>query len=263
MRWVRPEDWGKTHIVHCGLDLEYLRGDSIEISEYPRLLCVARLSEQKGHLVLLQAAAMLRDSGVRFTLLLVGDGSLRGVLEAKIDELRLADCVRVAGWMTQKEVQEQIRLSRATVLPSFAEGLPVAIMESMALRRPVISTYIAGIPELVNFQNGWLVPAGDAEALCAAMRAAIESDVATLSEMGDAARRQAVKRHDIAVTAALMEQHIKSYASRCCPDSGKLARGQEPTETVAQEVAQNVRRRVARSPLQGALDTKRQVTGNP
>ncbi len=74
------------------------------------------------------------------------------------------------------------------VLPSFAEGLPVVIMEAMALRRPVISTYVAGIPELVRPGiDGWLVPAGDVEALAEAMQACLEAPVEELARMGEAA----------------------------------------------------------------------------
>jgi glycosyltransferase involved in cell wall biosynthesis len=89
------------------------------------------------------------------------------------------------------------------VLPSFAEGLPVVIMEAMALGRPVISTFVAGIPELVQAgENGWLVPAGDAEALADAMQACLESSTERLDAMGLNARRRVLQRHDVNVEAA-------------------------------------------------------------
>ena len=97
--------------------------------------------------------------------------------------------VRITGWISSEKVREEILAARALVLPSFAEGLPVVIMEAMALRRPVISTYIAGIPELVHDgEHGWLVPAGDMEALVEAMRACLDAPAEMLTRMGEAAR---------------------------------------------------------------------------
>ena len=83
------------------------------------------------------------------------------------------------------------------MLPSFAEGLPVVIMEALALGRPVISTYIAGIPELVSpGTSGWLVPAGAAGVLAAAMAEALTADPAELEEMGRAGGARVAVEHD-------------------------------------------------------------------
>ena len=99
---------------------------------------------------------------------------MRGPIEAAIGRLGLEGRVRIAGWMGDRGVRDEILKARALVLPSFAEGLPVVIMEAFALGRPVISTYIAGIPELVEpGACGWLVPAGSVDALARAMREAL------------------------------------------------------------------------------------------
>jgi glycosyltransferase involved in cell wall biosynthesis len=88
-----------------------------------------------------------------------GDGP-RGEIEAPL-EARSRIAVRVTGWISSHRVRAEILAARALILPSFAEGLPVVLMEAMALRRPVLSTYVAGIPELViPGENGWLFPAG-------------------------------------------------------------------------------------------------------
>jgi len=231
MRWAAPQDLHKIHVVHCGLDGPYFDAPATVAGDAPDLLCVARLSEQKGLPVLLKAAAMLRDQGVDFTLTIVGDGPLRGPIEAEVRRLDMGNQVRLAGWMGQPQVREQIRLSRVMVLPSFAEGLPVVLMESMALRRPVITTYIAGIPELVTPDNGWLIPAGDPLALCAAMKAAIEADTAKIKRMGERARKRVMSRHDARVSAGLMERHIlraaaaRSNQGRPNVDAGNAADG--------------------------------------
>ena len=131
-----------------------------------RLVCVGRLCEQKGQLLLVEAAHRLTAQGVDFELVLAGDGEMRGAIEALITHHNLQGRVRITGWISGEQVRNEILAARALVLPSFAEGLPVVIMEAMALRRPVISTFVAGIPELVRpGEHGWLVPAGDVEAL--------------------------------------------------------------------------------------------------
>ena len=97
------------------------------------------------------------------------------------------------------------------MLPSFAEGLPVVIMEAMSLRRPVISTYIAGIPELlIHRENGWLCVAGDVHNLTDTMREALSTSVTTLQKMGDAAFERVIARHNIDIEAAKLAQHIRA-----------------------------------------------------
>jgi glycosyltransferase involved in cell wall biosynthesis len=105
--------------------------------------------------------------------------------------------------MTSAQVRDQILAARALVLPSFQEGLPVVIMEAMALRRPVIATYIAGIPELVRHGiDGWLVPAGDIGALADAMETCLDAASPDLDLIGEAARTRVIARHDVDHEAA-------------------------------------------------------------
>src|SRR2546430_9186899 len=93
--------------------------------------------------------------------------------------------------------------ARALILPSFAEGLPVVLMEAMALRRPVISTFVAGIPELVtDGEHGWLVPAGDVEALVSAMLSCLDAGTEVLTAMGEAAFEKVIDAHDADKQAA-------------------------------------------------------------
>ena len=111
--------------------------------------------------------------------------------------------MRITGWIGGDRVAEEILAARALVLPSFAEGLPVVLMEAMALQRPVVSTYVAGIPELVRpGENGWLVAAGDAQALAEALLQCLATPVEQLQAMGRSARARALARHDVNVEAA-------------------------------------------------------------
>jgi colanic acid/amylovoran biosynthesis glycosyltransferase len=144
---------------------------------------------------------------------------MRDTLEALVRELGLVDRVRITGWISGAEVRSEILAARTLVLPSFAEGLPVVLMEAMALRRPVLSTYIAGIPELVrDAENGWLFPAGDLEALIEAIRACLDATPAALDRMGRAARERVLARHDVDVEAAklqmLFERSMTALESR-------------------------------------------------
>ena len=123
---------------------------------------------------------------------------MRGAIEAFVRERKLEGSVRITGWIESARVRAEILDARALVLPSFAEGLPVVIMEAMALRRPVISTYVAGIPELVeNGRTGWLVAAGDIDELCRAMKQCLSAPVELLASMGEAGRARVLARHDI------------------------------------------------------------------
>ncbi len=207
LRWAARQDWPKVRIVRCGLDAAYVKAVASPVPAAPRLLSVARLSAQKGTSLLIEAAAALRASGTRFELRLVGDGPLRAELEEEIAARGLGDCVRITGWLSGEAVRQEIESCRALVLASFAEGLPVVLMEAMALARPVIATFVAGIPELVvPRQTGWLAPAGDAPALAAAMKEALEADPAVLARMGEAGREQVLRRHNAAMAAAALER---------------------------------------------------------
>jgi colanic acid/amylovoran biosynthesis glycosyltransferase len=196
-RWCALEDWPKLHVIHCGVDAMFLASTTPPSAEKQRLVNVGRLSEQKGQLLLVNAAAQLRDCGLQFELVIVGDGPLRPQLQQLIDQLDLSQYVRISGLLSNQAVREELVAARALVLPSFAEGLPVVIMEAFALGRPAISTYVAGIPELVDpGVTGWLVPAGAIEPLVAAMKAALTAQPAELEQLGRAGRARVAKHHN-------------------------------------------------------------------
>ncbi len=202
-RLVEHSYWPKVHVVHCGLDRGFFDASARPPSSTRRLVCVGRICEQKGQLLLIEAARLLAKEGRTFELVLAGDGEMRREIEMLLQPHGLANCVRITGWISGVEVKAEILAAQALVLPSFAEGLPVVLMEAMALRRPVISTYVAGIPELVSpGEHGWLVPAGDVEALVEAMRVCLDAPATTISCMGEAARERVLCRHDVDKEAA-------------------------------------------------------------
>lgn len=211
-RRVAYEHWPKIHIVRCGVEPAFLEGDGRPFPERPQLVSVGRLSEQKGQILLVEALGRVAKEGRDFSLVLVGDGEMRAEVEAAIARHRIGDRVTITGWASGAEVREHILASRAMVLPSFAEGLPVVIMEALGLGRPVLSTYVAGIPELVvPRENGWLVPAGSVEALADALREVLATPTETLVAYGQAGRAAVLERHDVRVTAASLKALLERY----------------------------------------------------
>jgi glycosyltransferase involved in cell wall biosynthesis len=225
-RWSDPAEWDKVRVVHCGLDAAFLHAERGPVPDAPRLVCVGRLAEQKGHLLLLEALRPLADEGVPFEMVLAGDGPLRSLVERRIKESGLLGRVRITGWLSNDAVRRELLASRALVLPSFAEGLPVVLMEAMALGRPVVTTYIAGIPELVqDGVHGWLVPAGSVAALTTAVRDVLRSPRGHLETLGRAGVEQVKGRHDAAVEAGKLARLFRGEGLRGRKDSSPAATG--------------------------------------
>lgn len=211
-RWCDHSDWGKIHIVHCGVDDRYLTQSMVSIPAAPHLVCVGRLCEQKGQMLLVEAVRRLVSQGVACRLTLVGDGPMRSAIESQIRQHQLEDHIHLTGNATGDEVQAHLLAARAFVLPSFGEGLPVAIMEALALGRPVVTTYIAGIPELVQpGVNGWLVPAGCVEALVEALRSVLGADVEQLAQLGRNGMAAVAQEHNIHTEAAKLVQLFQPW----------------------------------------------------
>jgi len=213
-RWCGYKQWAKIQIVRCGVDDMFLTHPYIPLPQQPRFVCVGRLSEQKGHLLLIEAVSQLAAEGLEFKVVLVGDGPLRNQIETMIAQLNLKNHVEITGWASNAEVRQQILESQIMVAPSFAEGLPVVIMESLALSRPVISTYIAGTPELVQpGKCGWLIPAGSVKALADAMRTAMQTPLPQLEHMGKAGAELVVQNHNAAHEANRLAELFQKYAA--------------------------------------------------
>lgn len=209
--WAPYAEWPKIRIVHCGLERRFYEGQAIPLGPAPRFVCVGRLVEAKGQLLLIEAARRMACKGVAFELVLAGDGPARGLLESLIVKYHLGGHVRITGWISGNDVREEILAARALVLPSFAEGLPVVIMEAMALRRPVLASYVAGIPELVRQgETGWLFPAGSIEDLTTAMEECLSTPLDELRRMGERGYRRVVERHAIDASAAKLAALLRN-----------------------------------------------------
>jgi glycosyltransferase involved in cell wall biosynthesis len=216
LRWCEPGDRDKIALVRCGLERGYAKEKPSETAMGARrFVCVGRLCREKAQDVLIRAAAALAARGIGCELVLVGDGPARGEIEALVDELGLDHCVRLRGWLSSEQVREEILAARALVVASFAENLPVVIMEAMALGRPVIATWISGIPELViPGETGWLTPAGSVDHLAQALQACLDAPEPVLRRMGERGRTRVATQHDVDREAA---QLAALFAQSCAP----------------------------------------------
>jgi glycosyltransferase involved in cell wall biosynthesis len=212
-RWLPYGEWSKIKLIHCGLDAQFLAAAPTPATSKNRLVCVGRLCEQKGQLLLVDAVGRLASKGIDVELVLAGDGEMRGDIENRISDLNLADRISITGWVDRDRIIREIEQARALVLPSFAEGIPVVLMEAMALERPVISTYVGGIPELVTHgASGWLIPAGDLDALAEAMSTCLQTPETLLTTMGRNARQAVLSAHDITTECKKLANLFQSHA---------------------------------------------------
>ena len=179
-----PIDWKKLQVIRCGVGREFENTAIAPPTDARRVLFVGRLCQEKAVPVLMDAIARCARAQKPYRFALIGNGPLTGSVQAFVDEHRLHDVVELLGWQSTADVVAELRASRAFVLPSLAEGLPVAIMEALAIGRPVITTAIAGIPELVRPEHGWLVVPGSVESLVAAIDEVMEAPVERLAAMG-------------------------------------------------------------------------------
>lgn len=210
MRWSDPIHWGKLAVVRCGVDAGFLDATPQPAPSAPRFAAVARLNGQKGLPVLIEAAALLKARGRDFHIAIAGDGELRDMLTRRIAEAGLKEQIELRGAIDGAGVRRLLEESRVFVLPSFAEGLPVVIMEALALQRPVIASSIAGTPELVDASCGWLVPAGSADAVADAMEAAIDASDETIAAMGREGHRRVAEQHDAVRNARALIDAIEA-----------------------------------------------------
>jgi glycosyltransferase involved in cell wall biosynthesis len=197
-RWSDPSQWEKIHVIRCGVDARQLEQEPQPISGNGALLCVGRFVPAKGHLLLLDAVALLNNEGRDFRLELIGDGPMRLLVKQRIEEQGLGHLVQTLGALSEEDVLRRIVASRCMVLPSFIEGLPVTILESLALARPVVATRVAGVPEVVkDGVSGWLVPPGSVEPLADAIRMVLDTPPDRLFKMGLAGREVVRQNHDV------------------------------------------------------------------
>lgn len=204
--------WKKIHIIRCAPAREFENIKVSPVIEQLRFVFVGRLSFEKGLIILLEAIKEVsKQHDIRLDI--IGDGPLQSQVEGYIEKYNLEKNIILHGSKSSTEVREHLINSRGMILPSFAEGLPVSIMESFALGRPVISTMFAGIPELVSHGiNGWLTPPGSVSSLVDVINLAINTPVETLSEMGMNGYNKLNKLHKLDIEISKLEKLLYEMA---------------------------------------------------
>jgi colanic acid/amylovoran biosynthesis glycosyltransferase len=196
-----PEDrWPRLRIVHCGVDPDQYDPQQVDRREREggfHILYVGRLVPFKGQGLLLDALARLRADGIDASVTLIGEGPSRSDLESKAQSLGLGEHVEFAGAVGQDEIRSYFAAADAFCLPSFAEGVPVVLMEAMAMEVPVVTTAVMGIPELVEGgADGLLVRPGRIEDLSEALsRLATEPELRR--SLGARARKKVQAQFDV------------------------------------------------------------------
>ncbi|MEZ5659774.1 MAG: glycosyltransferase family 4 protein [Burkholderiaceae bacterium] len=214
VRWSGIEHADRIHIVHCGLDRrEIIEAEPVS-ADNRRFVCVGRLCRDKAQSLMIRALSLVNEQAGPVELVLVGDGEMRAEVERMIADAGLQSQVRITGWLDGHDVQKELRDARALILPSLAEGLPVVIMEAMAAGRPVLSTYVGGIAELVESgREGWLFAAGSIEAMAQAMRECLTMPADALNEMGQRARAKVWANHSVDTEAARLASLFREAVS--------------------------------------------------
>jgi glycosyltransferase involved in cell wall biosynthesis len=211
MRLTAFSRWPKLHIVRCGVDIRAFNPRPLPNNAVPEIVCLGRLVAAKGQYVLLLASDELRRHGVPLHVTFLGDGPERPALEAAAMQLGLNEGVTFAGAVGQDLVHRHLDRADIMVLPSFAEGLPVVLMEAMAKEVPCISTRIMGIPELIeDGVNGFLAPASDWRTLADKMELLLDNP-GLCDEFGRKGRRTVMEAYDIEANGKAMHDLFARY----------------------------------------------------
>jgi glycosyltransferase involved in cell wall biosynthesis len=209
MGLVPHDQWPKLELIHCGVEPDAFTAarDRDGRADSPlEILNVARLAEVKGQAVLLEAIARLRAEGLEVRATIVGDGPQRATLQARAADLGIADAVELTGAVGQDRLREYYERADVFCAPSFAEGVPVVLMEAMATELPVIATRVMGVPELVDDGvSGRLVAPGRADALADAIRE-LARDGSARRRMGREGRAKVVAEFDVDASAAALAE---------------------------------------------------------
>ena len=213
MAFVPEDHWRKVHVVHCGVVPDDHAPARTAGDGRLRLLDVGRLAQVKGHGVLLEALARLRERGVDAELTIVGDGPKREALEEFAREIGLAEVVRFTGAIGQDEIAAHYESADVFAHASFAEGIPVVLMEAMNHRLPVVATRVMGVGELVrDGENGLLVRPARADLFADALeRLAADPDLR--ARMGAEGARTVSAEFDVRASAARMRELFERYAA--------------------------------------------------
>ena len=217
-----PSQWEKFQVVRLGVDPVLLtpvfRGaapapDEPAETRALELVCTGRLVAAKGHMVLLEALRLLRTRGLFLRATLIGSGPELPRLEDFVAHYGMTGAVTFTSAMSHAQTLAQLRRADLFALASFAEGIPVALMEAMALGIPCVSTSIAGIPELIRTGvDGLLVPPANAAALAEALEQ-LATDTRLRKALGTSARQRIIAHYNLPLNQELLANAFEARLS--------------------------------------------------
>jgi colanic acid/amylovoran biosynthesis glycosyltransferase len=228
MKVCDPKHWAKLRVVRLGVDhLVFVPDPAIDRSGAMELVCVGRMVPAKGHLILLRAFAELLRCGYNLRLRLIGDGDERSRLESFVRSENINASVIFEGSLGHEATRQRLARADIFVLASFAEGLPVALMEAMAMEIPCVSTFVAGIPELIrDGVEGLLVPPSSEQALFTAMERLV-CDADLRRNLARAGRSRVLELYDLQQNVRLLADTLQESLKNIC-ESARSVRGRLP-----------------------------------
>jgi colanic acid/amylovoran biosynthesis glycosyltransferase len=225
MKVCDPKHWAKLHVVRLGVDHRVFVPDpAMERIGAIEIVCVGRMVPAKGHLILLRAFAELLRCGYNLRLRLIGDGDERSRLESFVRSENINASVIFEGSLSHEVTRQRLARADIFVLASFAEGLPVALMEAMAMEIPCVSTFVAGIPELIrDGVEGLLVPPSSEQALFTAMERMV-CDADLRCNLAHAGRRRVLELYDLQQNVRMLAGTLQESLKNIC-ESARNVRG--------------------------------------
>ncbi len=218
---VGPWVGNKTHIEHCGITPEQYRPRTApaQPEELLDIINVGSLQPYKGQRYLIEACALLRAQGIPLRCRIIGGGEEQKSLQTLIEQHQLSTQVQLLGPLPQEKVAALLPTANCYVQPSVVtpsgkmEGIPVALMEALACRLPVVATNLSGVPELVRSgETGLLVPPADASALATALATvyATPAESFALATAGyELVRQDFHLQKNVSLLADLLTQHVE------------------------------------------------------
>jgi colanic acid/amylovoran biosynthesis glycosyltransferase len=219
LRYLPEEELkGKSHIVHCGISPDdFVPATHKATNQRPLIFSIAQFVERKGFPILLKACKILAERGHDFQCLIAGDGPQRSLLEQLVTEYQIQDKVQLIGVVFQEQLVDYLNKADIFVLPCLTtsdgdrDGIPVVLMEAMAMEIPTISTYVSGIPELIeDGQSGLLVEEKDSAALADAMQRLLKDDELG-QRLGKNGRHKVIQEFNIHENVAQLVTLFEKY----------------------------------------------------
>jgi colanic acid/amylovoran biosynthesis glycosyltransferase len=210
MKYCDPAHWDKMHVVRLGVDPEEFKPIARTARAHLEIVCVGRLVPAKGQHILLRAFSRVHAKGHPVRLTFVGSGPDLPNLQREVTEKGLESSVTFCGALNHDQTRQQLAEADIFALASFAEGIPVALMEAMAMAIPCVTTSVAGIPELIRDRtDGLLVPASSVEGLASAIESLV-LDRELRERLGAAGRARAIEQYNLPVNLNVLASTVES-----------------------------------------------------